>query len=651
MRSQKNTSTILLIEDEPEDVKILQGYLKNKDFHIIQYASVGEVCENNINEPDLILSDLNVLDSVGVQTFDFLKERFPKVPIIVLTGASENLMIEPFLQKGAYNFISKDHMSRTSLQSIVKFALKRANIEKNLIDTIQEANQNSESKSRFFAHLSHEIKTPLNAVIGMASLLKECKLDDYQTDLLNGLILGSERLNTIINDILDMSKIESGKMAVEDTQFEIRKLIHNCLKIFTADTQKSNMFVSNYCDPQVPRWMIAGSNQIKQILINFISNAFKYAPNGHLHIHVTSSNETVKIEISDSGPGLSQKQLNHIFEPFVQARTKDQLKGTGLGLSICKKLAGLLGGDVGVNSELGKGSTFWFTFEYSKVETEETKRIDLEGLNSLIMSNDRNLSHILSKQLASREVHCKYMSFDRFDTASLSLYDVIIFDQRDSDHHNKLKVVRSHHQHVIVVISDTMDVHSKDSFTLKNPFCHFKTLDVLAHCLGDKSAKEKSKDENKLENIKFPHLNILIVDDDELNRKVLSRILESRKLSFETAANGLEAINHVKEKSYDIIFMDCMMPVMDGYRATEIIKTMTPKAVVVALTAVSLNEDKQRCVEAGMDFFLAKPIKKEQIDILLVKICNFLYPPNHHKDKNLPSPQASLSSKDMTDWS
>ena len=608
---------MLLIEDDPDDVKYyLERCISKNDYDVYQYSSVGEVCEINISDPDIILTDLNVLDSHGINTFDHLQTRFPTIPIIILTGDANLKDSELAVKKGAYNYIEKSRINTNSLNMELKFALERSKLEKKLKESKELAERNSEFKSNFLAHFSHEIRTPLNAVIGMASLLSDTPLDPYQRELLDGLLVGSNRLISIINDILDITKIESGKMRLEESRFNIRNLIKECLCIFIASAEKNNVFLSDYVGQSVPTYITADAHRVKQILINYISNAIKYAPNGSLHVEVKNIDHKLYISVTDTGKGLTKEQQNLLFLPFTQANPKHITKGTGLGLSICKKLAQLMKGNVGVKSSLGDGSTFWFTFKVKHPLTEFTPRFNLEGIKILTISNDEILLNILKKQLSTRNIQTSKKNFEQVNRDDLLNYDLTIFDLRSSHVHQEyFELIKDYKQyHLTLCITEGKNSIDQKTALLKSPLCHADTLKMVSTSFGEKLDSSIQLQRSSDTSMEIPKYRVLIVDDDQLNRKILNRMLKKYGLTIDSACNGVEATSLVENKTtFDIIFMDCSMPIMDGYSASKIIKKLSPSTFIVALTAHAFYEDRQKCLEAGMDLYLPKPITQEVI--------------------------------------
>jgi signal transduction histidine kinase/CheY-like chemotaxis protein len=418
------------------------------------------------------------------------------------------------------------------ITTIIGFFVRMLLMQKNLIaqqvavqtkhlqqsnSLLEEARNKAESadraKSTFLANMSHEIRTPLNGVLGMASLLLESPLNEDQREYVQAIHRSGDTLLTVINDILDLSKIEAGKLEFESINFSLTQAIHDVSLSLSLLAQQKNLDFSTEISPDTPRFLLGDPSRLRQVLTNLLSNALKFTAKGSVRLHVfpvgaENGTASLRFEVCDTGIGMSQETLNKLFTPFTQAdsSTTRRYGGTGLGLSICRYLVEKMNGEIGVQSEVGKGTVVWFTL----------------------------------------------------------------------------------------------------------------TLPVAADMrpyLATVPAESKGPP--------LTGVRVLVVDDVSINQTIVKALLEKFDCSVNTAANGLEALQLLQSRPYDLVFMDCQMPEMDGYEATRLIRRTLPAPLshvpVIAMTAHAMKGDAEKCLEAGMSDYMSKPIRLLELEAILRK--------------------------------
>ncbi|MGF1702228.1 ATP-binding protein [Photobacterium makurazakiensis] len=502
---------------------------------------------------------------------------------------------------------------------------KIGEMEKKLISAREQERQANKAKSAFLANMSHEIRTPLNGILGMTEILSDSKLSAIQKDYLSTINVSSQTLLMLINDILDLSKIESGHLEICPHTCAIKEVLFDTAALITPKAQQKKIDIVVDLDPQLPNYIKADEQKVRQVLMNLASNAIKFTEQGSITFTARQTSETASsivifFAVADTGIGIDEDKQAHIFDEFKQENsdTSAQYGGTGLGLAISSKMIELMDGEVKISSEKGKGSQFYFEVEFSK---------DDQALNQ---DNVFNVAYCTTRTnpLLVAELKRLGYPFTVIDGNTCLIADIEQDDLVIVDSPAILKAVEQQlPTHRVVYIRDNtknIDIESSHVVAfITAPLFGMRLNNTLRNAYENDQTDEV-KEQQPQSKISSTSSQILIVEDNKINQQVVCINLKRMGLDYVIANNGQEAID-IYEANHDaigLILMDCMMPVLDGFGATEAIRkfesnNQLPRKHIIALTASILDDDIQKCFDSGMDDYLPKPFKR---DVLLEKL-------------------------------
>ncbi|MFV1883750.1 MAG: response regulator [Balneola sp.] len=538
------------------------------------------------------------------------------------------------------NFVG--YLSFFFFQSLIlsfRFAdsLKRAKIQ---------AEESSRAKSQFLSTMSHEIRTPLNAVIGLSGLLTDSELNEKQKEFSRTIKTSGESLLSIINNILDFSKIESGNLELEESEFNLRELIENVFDLTFSTNRKENLELIYHFEKDVPEYIIGDSIRLQQVLINLTSNAIKFTDSGDIIIRVSlvsknSEQINLQFKVIDTGIGIPEDRMTRLFQSFTQVDASSTRKygGTGLGLVISKRLVELMGGSISVKSTPDMGSSFIFTIKTTESDREHPSppfKILKKKKAFIVDDNEANLL-ILKEQLEQTGIGVStFNDSSAFinEVDNLSDYDFGILDMQmpgydGVDVAKRIRASKKTQNLPLVLLSSIHELENDEQRSMFNlyltkPVKQTKLLTNLERMfIKDKGKPISKTNTTKTDSLFEKELSILLVEDNLVNQKVATKILERIGLEADIAGDGELAVEMVQAKSYDLVFMDMEMPVMDGLDSTKEIKAIEKKLskmpIIIAMTANALPGDRERCLQAGMDDFISKPITVESVKTILKK--------------------------------
>ena len=652
---------ILVIDDEKCQRDTLAVILEGEEYQVVVGQNGAEalklIREDSI---DVVVADLKLPDMTGLEILTALKEANSDAAFILITGyASVETAIEA-MNQGAFAYHVKP-LDMDAFLGSLRNAVRQQQLmieNRNILKRLKESNEKleqarddaieaSRAKLDFLSRMSHEIRTPMNAIIGMADLLSEAQLTPEEQEYVQVLTRAGDTLLTIINDILDLSKVEAGQLQFERREIELGQLVESAVELSATRAHEKGLELNAHVSPDVPTALVGDPVRLRQVLTNLVGNAVKFTEKGEVVLHVENDPEAhepgcILFRVSDTGIGIPQDRLESIFDSFTQVDTSTTRKfgGTGLGLAICTRLVELMGGRIWVESKFGEGSTFYFTarleLQAGRFRLEAAPAVDMRRIKTLIVDDNATNRMILREMFAAwgapvTEAEDGYHALAELDLtiSEREPYRLVLLDRHmpGMDGYEVAEHIKNDLRiEGVIILMLTSDSMKDDNMRhrelgisghLVKPVRRSQLLTEITAAMGLMKAAGEVPQPSESPAIPEDQraLRILLVEDNEDNRFQVVAYLRETACELDFAEDGEVGVRKFKQGTYDLVLMDIQMPVMDGYAATREIRKWESKngmkpTPIIALTAYALKEEEEKSLEAGCTVHISKPVKK-----------------------------------------
>lgn len=686
----QNPTRVLLVDDDPDLGVSTQALLKPDGIELAVARSVEEATARLASEPvDLILLDIGL--PTPEQGFGLLNAiranpTHADTPVVMLTAWSRSEDKVRALDQGATDYLTKP-FDGAELRARVRCALRTKSLQSELAQlnvdlqsARDQAQGEAKAKAGLLAFKSHEIRSFMNGILPNAGFLAGTHLTDEQRDYVETIRQSSENILTIVNDILDFSRIESGKLELEAQPFDLRQCVEDTLDTLAPKAGEKRLDLSYLMADGVPVRVIGDVTRLRQILVNLIGNAVKFTSKGEVAVDVLSTGvDRVQFSVRDTGIGIPQDKQGRLFNPFCQAdaATSREYGGTGLGLSISRRLVDLMGGRMWLESEFGQGTTLHFELPLRAAAdglgtTRSIARSRLAGLRLLTIDDNPRIQQVLTaiagrwgadvQAAGSVEEALRYL--DGGEPFDLILVDSTLGEADPTAVATKLRLARSSAQARLVLVSAVGSRLSSNLFAaqITKPLKPAHVRDtVLRLITGTRETAPSSKPVVTKQKLADLHpMTVLLCDDNVVNQKVASRMLGQLGYTPDLAGNGVEALQAFEAKHYDMVFLDVQMPEMDGLEAAAKLRERQrnpqehphcqPPPIIIAMTASAMPGDRDRCLKAGMDDYLSKPVRPDDLRKMIESWGPRLISGQSTPAEDAPEAQDQAQDEGILDW-